>query len=213
MQSAAARNSSWTADKSGESRDLSPRSARQFNSDDHHHNYHHSKVHATLIQKHRVQLYNQNRADLERSSIAHTWAHVFLFSDSLGEAKAMMGGYYINVALIATLLSGVSIAMLLETDTSGAEVWQRATLGGSGILAFGVFLATTVDCVLIDNSTRKLRSYQHCFIYLAHSRQLLSNTMIFFCCAFVCITVQMCSMANILFPEITWPVIGAAIVE
>ena len=44
------------------------------------------------------------RDGLSKSSIACTWAHMFLYSQSLSESKAMLGGHYINVALIATLL-------------------------------------------------------------------------------------------------------------
>ena len=111
------------------------------------------------ISRHRLQLYNQNRRDLERAHIAKSWAHVFLYSESLLEAKSTLGGYYINVSLIATLLGGVAITCLLEADTSSATVQQKTAFGLSGILAFGIFLATALDCVLIDNSTRKLRSF------------------------------------------------------
>ena len=123
--------------------------------------HHHSKVHAMYVSRQRLQLYNQNRADLERAgaTLAKSWAHVFLYSESLLEAKSTLGGYYINMSLVATLLSGVAITCLLEADTSGATVEQKMAFGLSGILAFGVFLATALDCVLIDNSTRKLRSY------------------------------------------------------
>ena len=111
---------------------------------------------AMYISRHRLQLYNQNRRDLERAHIAKSWAHVFLYSESLLEAKSTLGGYYINVSLIATLLGGVAITCLLEADTT---VQQKTAFGLSGILAFGIFLATALDCVLIDNSTRKLRSF------------------------------------------------------
>ena len=62
---------------------------------------------------------------------------------------------------------------------------QRILLGASGSAAFGLFMATAIDCVLIDNSVRKLRSHPHCFVYLAHSRTVLANVFRLFALGFV----------------------------
>ena len=121
------------------------------------------------------------------------------------------GGYYINIALIATLLSGVSIGLLVETDLSEATLQQRVTLGASGVVSFGFFIATAADCVLVDNSTRKLCSHAHVFVYLAHSQMLLAMVMRLFYIAFVCVQVQVVAMVNILYVEATWPVVGLCV--
>ena len=148
------------------------------------------------------------RQELHKSSTARTWAHMFLYSQSLSEAKSMIGGHYINVSLISTLLSALSITLLVETDLSEAAQTQRAILGASGSLSFGVFLATAIDCVLVDNSIRKLRSFQHCFIYLAASRVLMDNTIRLFMVAFLCASLEVCAMVNILYVDLTWPMVA-----
>ena len=84
-------------------------------------------------------------------------------------------------------------------------------MGGSGSLAFGLFLASAADCILIDNSVRKLRSFEQYFVYLTHNRTLFANTIRLFSSALVSATVQFVAMINIVYTDVTWVVLGFAV--
>lgn len=171
-----------------------------------------SEVHNVVINRTRLVAYNQNRAAIESTTRAKTWARVLLFSDSLAEAKAMVGGYYMNVSLVATLMAAMAVGVLIEMDVSDATLQQRATLGISATLTFGLYLSCAVDCVLIDNSTRKLRSYQHFFIYLGDNGVLMANTMRLFSLGLITSAFMFVSAIDIVYNEITFFVLGLAIV-
>lgn len=104
--------------------------------------------------------------------------------EGLRNARDTMSGYYINLALVAALLTGLATAMLASTNwlhglvTQGEDIGMLhplTLLGVIGACSVGCLLMCITDCIMIDGTLRKLRRPAQLTKYIKTHRTLLGN--------------------------------------
>ena len=122
-----------------------------------------------------LQLYTERREAIERSGLVRTWARKLVRCGSLAETTQAMGAYFMNTSIVAALLGSMSASILYEVESIDFSIELRTIMSSSGWLATGALISCTLDCILIDNSLRKLRTPTHFFRYMADHHIFLGN--------------------------------------
>eukprot|EP00967_Tisochrysis_lutea_P146380 scaffold276161_cov38-Tisochrysis_lutea.AAC.2 len=95
-----------------------------------------------------------------------------------------MCAFYGNIALISALFAGFTVTLILEPPEELRDnPAMHASAGAIGVASFILLLASTIDCILIDNTVKMIVTERDllCF-FSAHGFLLRIPTTIFIVC-------------------------------
>ena len=130
-----------------------------------------------------------------------------------------MGGFYSNLAIVAALICGISLATFISPhdklmenmDVSHPWLWNL--FGMSGVFGFTFGVGTAMDCILIDNSLRQAPGPVELLFFFEQSTSFLALPAKLFMVSMTCVLVQVVVIAYALFPPLVFwsSLIGALV--
>merc|ERR1711907_911048 len=85
-----------------------------------------------------------------------------------------MHDHFQNIALVAALTGGFTVATVLDPSFDVSEDWRCLVVSASGAGVFGLCFACVLDCILIDNSIRLIVDERHMLDFMESESLLLA---------------------------------------